>query len=144
MPVTRDTSQRVAPQVRSTPAPRDGGESHAAPRGEDALRRLAAVAVEVKASLAESRRALETEVRLYPTPIPRCDAQFNHLYEQRSRVSALLARVDSGLERGDAAVLAGACAEFVRLPDGPRDPAHQRLCERVETVLASAQGTPGR
>jgi hypothetical protein len=26
------------------------------------------------------------EIRSYPTPIPRCDAQFNHLMEERDRI----------------------------------------------------------
>jgi hypothetical protein len=35
----------------------------------------------------EARRAeLDGEIRAYPTPIPRCDAQFNHLMEERARV----------------------------------------------------------
>ena len=33
----------------------------------------------------EARRAeLDAEIRSYPTPIPRCDAQFNHLLEERA------------------------------------------------------------
>ena len=35
----------------------------------------------------EARRAeLDAEIRAYPTPIPRCDAQFNHLMEERARI----------------------------------------------------------
>ena len=32
------------------------------------------------------RKALDEEIRVYPTPIPRCDAQFNHLMEERARI----------------------------------------------------------
>jgi len=45
-----------------------------------------------------ARNRLNEEIRNYPTPIPRCDAQFNHLYERREgivrdldEVAALLA-----------------------------------------------------
>jgi glutamate/tyrosine decarboxylase-like PLP-dependent enzyme len=33
------------------------------------------------------RQALDAEIRAYPTPIPRCDAQFNHLFEERARIA---------------------------------------------------------
>jgi glutamate/tyrosine decarboxylase-like PLP-dependent enzyme len=40
--------------------------------------------------LEERRRALDAEIRSYPTPIPRCDAQFNHLFEERERIAKML------------------------------------------------------
>ena len=36
------------------------------------------------------RKQLDEEIRGYPTPIPRCDAQLNHLYEERARIIAEL------------------------------------------------------
>ena len=42
---------------------------------------------EVKLHLEDRRRSLAAEIRNYPTPIPRCDAQFNHLYEQQARLA---------------------------------------------------------
>ena len=45
------------------------------------------LAAEIMAHLHELRRRLSEEIRTYPTPIPRCDAQFNHLYEQLGRLS---------------------------------------------------------
>ena len=39
-----------------------------------------------RASLEARRRELDAEIRDYPTPIPRCDAQFNHLFEERDRI----------------------------------------------------------
>ena len=38
------------------------------------------------ARLEARRRELDAEIRAYPTPIPRCDAQFNHLMEERARI----------------------------------------------------------
>jgi hypothetical protein len=45
------------------------------------------VAKEIIEHLRELRQRLTDEIRTYPTPIPRCDAQFNHLYEQLGRLS---------------------------------------------------------
>ena len=49
-----------------------------------------------------TRAALETEldrvqaeIRKYPPPIPACDAYFNHLLEERGRISDELARLDA-------------------------------------------------
>jgi GrpB-like predicted nucleotidyltransferase (UPF0157 family) len=42
------------------------------------------------------RRRLDDEIRHYPTPIPRCDAQFNHLYEQRARIVAAIEALAAG------------------------------------------------
>jgi len=39
---------------------------------------------ELQQFLDATRRGLDEQIREYPTPIPRCDAQFNHLYEQRA------------------------------------------------------------
>ncbi len=39
-----------------------------------------------RASLEARRKQLDEEIRAYPTPIPRCDAQFNFLMEERTRI----------------------------------------------------------
>ena len=49
----------------------------------------------VKACLESERERVHTEIRAYPTPIPRCDAQFNHLIERRERLFQELARLDA-------------------------------------------------
>jgi hypothetical protein len=36
--------------------------------------------------LEEEKRRLDAEIRAYPTPIPRCDAQFNALFERRDAI----------------------------------------------------------
>jgi len=48
---------------------------------------------EIRLHLEDRRRALAAEIRSYPTPIPRCDAQFNHLYEQQARLARDLDRI---------------------------------------------------
>jgi hypothetical protein len=45
---------------------------------------------ELRAHLEAQRRRLDDEIRHYPTPIPRCDAQFNHLFDQRARIVAAI------------------------------------------------------
>jgi hypothetical protein len=45
------------------------------------------------AALRETLARLDAEIRAYPTPIPRCDAQFNHLMEERDRIRRLLEEV---------------------------------------------------
>ena len=55
--------------------------------------KLASMWNEIKLHLEDRRRSLAAEIRNYPTPIPRCDAQFNHLYEQQSRLARELDRI---------------------------------------------------
>jgi len=45
--------------------------------------------------LEEEKRRLDAEIRAYPTPIPRCDAQFNHLFERRKEIVRELERLDN-------------------------------------------------
>ena len=56
---------------------------------------------ELRSRLEEMRRRLDDEIRRYPTPIPRCDAQFNGLFEQRDRIARMLERLAH--ESGDEA-----------------------------------------
>ena len=55
---------------------------------------IAALTGEVAEHLRGLRRRLAEEIRTYPTPIPRCDAQFNHLYEQQGRLARELERIE--------------------------------------------------
>lgn len=48
---------------------------------------------QVRSQLEAEKRRLDEEIRNYPTPIPRCDAQFNHLFEERERIVRELARL---------------------------------------------------
>ena len=76
-----------------------------------------ALAAELRAFLVRARVSLDEEIRTYPTPIPRCDAQFNFVYEQRARLSQWLNQLDAALDGGDSSgALAGAIAAFVNAP----------------------------
>jgi len=48
---------------------------------------------EVRRELLRAKHLIDEEIRSYPTPIPRCDAQFNHLYEQQARLARELDRI---------------------------------------------------
>jgi hypothetical protein len=48
---------------------------------------LRELADDVRGFVERVRRSLDDEIGQYPTPIPRCDAQFNHVYEQRARLA---------------------------------------------------------
>lgn len=49
----------------------------------------------VQDRLEAQRAALNQEIAAYPGPIAGCDAQFNHLLEQRAGLNAQLGRLES-------------------------------------------------
>ena len=51
--------------------------------------------VDRRRPLEEEKRRLDAEIRAYPTPIPRCDAQFNQLFERREEIVRELERLDN-------------------------------------------------
>ena len=80
--------------------------------------RLEGLSRELQRWLTGVRATLADEIRSYPTPIPRCDAQFNHLIEQRDRMSRLLADLEVALDRRDGGVALRAVLS--QLPDLPQ------------------------
>lgn len=48
----------------------------------------------IKQHLEEEKRRIYDEIRNYPPPIPACDAQFNHLLEERRKISRELAELE--------------------------------------------------
>ena len=60
-----------------------------------AERSLSTLQREIADHLLGVRARLAEEIRGYPTPIPRCDAQFNHLYEQQGRLARDLDRIEA-------------------------------------------------
>jgi hypothetical protein len=67
----------------------------------DAIAPLSATWEMVKACLESERERVHAEIRAYPTPIPRCDAQFNHLIETRERLFHELARLDAAMRSSE-------------------------------------------
>jgi hypothetical protein len=99
--------------------------------------RIEALSLELQRWLTGVRAALADEIRSYPTPIPRCDAQFNHLVEQRGHLSRLLTDLDVALDRRDGgAALRAVLAQLADLlPQG--DSVEERgLRDRIDAELA--------
>ena len=52
--------------------------------------------VEIREVLERERERVYDRIASYPTPIPACDEQFNHLLELRARIASGLACIDRG------------------------------------------------
>jgi hypothetical protein len=95
------------------------------------------ICLELRNYLDSAKRLVDEQIRTYPTPIPRCDAQFNYLYEQRSRLSQFLERVNAALTHDDGyGELANALAAFVTSPPFNDSAVEQQLRERLSAELA--------
>ena len=103
---------------------------------EDKLAGLEHRLREVRDYLQNAKRRLDEEIRHYPTPIPRCDAQFNHLFEERARVNLALERIESSTSGRHVELL----AEFVRSPAYLDDAAEAELRARIGAVLSTLTG----
>ena len=94
---------------------------------------------EIRLHLENLRRALAEEIRNYPTPIPRCDAQFNHLYEQQARLARDLDRIGAFAERNtgreDCIELIG---RFIASAPYTDDAGERELRSRLKTELSAA------
>jgi len=99
--------------------------------------KLESMREEIRLHLEDLRRALAAEILSYPTPIPRCDAQFNHLYEQQARLARDLDRIGTpvgkGPKRADAIEL---IRQFVASATYTDDPAEQQLRVRLKKDLS--------
>lgn len=99
--------------------------------------RLLSLATELRDFVLRAKRALDDEIRSYPTPIPRCDAQFNHAYEQRARLAALLQRIGAAVDgTGDAGSLLSAMTEFAAVPATGESSEEKSLRARIADALA--------
>lgn len=87
------------------------------------------LAVEITGHLRELKARLAEEIRGYPTPIPRCDAQFNHLYEQLGRLSRDLDAIEG--ERSERAV----AEAFLASKPYTDDPSERDFRARVKAAL---------
>ncbi|HEY2862071.1 MAG TPA: hypothetical protein VGK37_00445 [Casimicrobiaceae bacterium] len=98
--------------------------------------RLEALSLEAQRWLAGARTALADQIRAYPTPIPRCDAQFNHLLEQRTVLSCLLSELDIALCRaGGGNALRDFLAGLIALPSFGDSVDERRLRESIAVAL---------
>lgn len=98
---------------------------------------LQAACLELRQYLARAKRSVDDEIASYPKPIPRCDAQFNYLYEQRSRLSQELERATSGLaEASSMDGLVSLIMNFVDSASCSGDTEEQDLKARLRAKLA--------
>jgi hypothetical protein len=68
----------------------------------------------IQSRLEEQMRRVQDEIRNYPAPIPACDAQFNHLLEERDALSSELARVRGSMrEESEPEIARGSIDAFL-------------------------------
>jgi hypothetical protein len=112
---------------------------HQIPSGTIETDRIEGLALELRRWLTGAGAALAGEIRSYPTPIPRCDAQFNHLVERRGRLSQLVTDVDVALERPDGgAALRTVLAQLPDVPPFGDSSEELSLRDRIGAELARA------
>ena len=107
----------------------------ATPASADVIR-LRALWTELRDWLVAAKHMADDEIRAYPTPIPRCDAQFNYLYEQRAHLAQWLSRASVVVEGSSSRELVTVLAEFVASPPLTAGTEELRLRERLRTQLA--------
>ena len=66
---------------------------------------------ELRRALEARREVINKEIGAYPAPITGCDAQFNHLLEERQQLNKELGRLKDEMARDDSPP---AIAEFIK------------------------------
>jgi hypothetical protein len=91
---------------------------------------------EIRGALSRAKMEIDREIRTYPTPIPRCDAQFNHLHDQRERLARELDRIgaDDGTPPGGSECLEIVERFVASVPCGDQ-PAERELRSKVKARL---------
>jgi hypothetical protein len=89
------------------------------------------LAAEILGHLRGLKARLAEEIRSYPTPIPRCDAQFNHLYEQLGRLARDLDGIEG--ESPDRALV----ERFAASAPYTDDPSEREFRSRIRKALQS-------
>ena len=85
---------------------------------------------EIGNHLEGARRRVQDEITHYPSPIPACDADFNHLLEQRARIGEELNRMRAAAANNLSSADCALIEEFIRSSNYLDDAAKQeiRLC----------------
>jgi len=101
--------------------------------------RLRALVASLRDFAVRAKGSLDDEIRSYPTPIPRCDAQFNHAYAQRAMLNGLLQRIatEPNDDHNPSAML-NAMAEFAASPAIGESAEESALRSRIADELAAA------
>jgi len=108
------------------------------------LTTLRLLCVELRDHLQRTRRVIEEEIRSYPTPIPRCDAQFNFLYEHRARLSQQLEHVNRVLEaNASVGSMVDVIAAFVACAHSGSNAEEQALRARLSEAIGKLDAQHG-
>ena len=97
---------------------------------------------EIRNALFRAKIQVDREIRNYPTPITRCDAQFNHLHDQQRRLARELDLIgdDEVSPRGRGSYLE-AIERFIASAPCTDHPAERELRSSVKARLpALAEG----
>jgi hypothetical protein len=90
----------------------------------------------IRVHLENERKRVAEEIRSYPTPIPRCDEQFNHLIERRERLAEALVRLDAAARSAaGASANASPVEAFIDSSDCFDDDARLRLKTALRQAL---------
>ncbi len=81
-----------------------------------ATTRHVSISNEIRRGLDDRKRGIAAEMRRYPQPIAGCDAQYQHLSDQRAALARELGRLDRACAAGDQAI--GAFIESSTVLDG--------------------------
>ena len=93
--------------------------------------------LEVRDHLRQIQHSMNEEIRHYPTPIPRCDAQFNHLFEQRGRLQRALERIEAAAGGSDSrAERIALLEEFAASPVYAEAAVEEMIRARVRSELS--------
>ena len=105
---------------------------------------LESLCLELRHFLGSVKKSVNEEIHAYPTPIPRCDAQFNFLYEQRARLGHILARVETISAHSDiTGEFVDTLAEFVASTPLTERGEERTLRERISAELSRLGGALG-
>jgi hypothetical protein len=106
------------------------------PAGADDPVVLRAVVERIRGCMQRLKHVLDDEIRGYPTPIPRCDAQFNFLRQQRIRLSQDLLQASTAAANDTApAALLNVLQRFIDAASYTEDPEEHALRARARDAL---------
>ena|SRR2546427_9295486 len=120
--------------------------THSTASGESSTT-LTSLCLELRDYLQRTKRVTEDEIRTYPTPIPRCDAQFNYLYEHRARLSQQLEHANRVLEANASVgqlvdVIAAFVASTYNASSAEEQALKARLSEAIVELDAQRRDAP--
>ena len=110
-----------------------------APRNDTTVDAVARICGEIRDILERKRLKLAEDIVKYPTPIPACDADFNHMLAERARIEAELTRLESLSAPAVAgAEKTGLIAEFAALSPDLDAAARRRIKSALKDAVSRA------